>query len=63
MWRRQFQALRDGDRFFFGNDPNLTLIRLVYGIDFRRTLGDVIALNTDIPRNELEPNVFLAPAD
>jgi hypothetical protein len=63
MWRRQFQALRDGDRFFYGNDPNLTLIRLVYGIDFRRTLGDVIALNTDIPRNELEPNVFLAPAD
>jgi hypothetical protein len=35
----------------------------VYGIDFRRTLGDVIALNTDIPRNELEPNVFLAPSD
>jgi hypothetical protein len=63
MWRRQFQALRDGDRFFYGNDPNLTLIRLAYGIDFRRTLGDVIALNTDIPRNELEPNVFLAPAD
>ena len=63
MWRRQFQALRDGDRFFFGNDPNLNLIRLVYGIDFRRSLGDIIALNTDIPRNELEPNVFLAPVD
>jgi hypothetical protein len=63
MWRRQFQALRDGDRFFYGNDPNLNLIRLVYGIDFRRSLGDVIALNTDIPRNELEPNVFLAPVD
>jgi hypothetical protein len=63
MWQRQFQALRDGDRFFFGNDPNLNLIRLVYGIDFRRTLGDIIALNTDIPRNELEANVFLAPVD
>ena len=63
MWRRQFQALRDGDRFFYGNDPNLNLIRLVYGIDFRRNLGDIIALNTDIPRAELEPNVFLAPAD
>jgi Animal haem peroxidase len=63
MWRRQFQALRDGDRFFYGNDPNLNFIRLVYGIDFRRSLGDIIALNTDIPRNELEPNVFLAPVD
>ena len=63
MWRRQFQALRDGDRFFYGNDPNLNLIRLVYGIDFRRSLGDIIALNTDIPRAELEPNVFRAPAD
>ena len=21
IWKRQFQALRDGDRFFYGNDP------------------------------------------
>ena len=62
MWTRQFQALRDGDRFFYGNDPNLTLIRLTFGIDFRRNLGDVISLNTDIARGDLEQNVFFAPA-
>jgi hypothetical protein len=38
------------------------MIRRVYGVDFRRDLGDVIALNTDIPRAELARNVFLAPA-
>jgi hypothetical protein len=63
LWTRQFQALRDGDRFFFGNDPTLTNIRIVYGIDFRHDLGDVIALNTDVKRADLEDNVFLAPLD
>ena len=63
LWTRQFQALRDGDRFFFGNDPTLTNIRIVYGFDFRHNLGDVIALNTDLKRADLEANVFLAPLD
>jgi hypothetical protein len=59
IWAREFQRLRDGDRFFYANDPTLSLIRQQFGIDFRRNLGDIIALNTDIPRSELEPNVFL----
>ena len=63
LWTRQFQALRDGDRFFFGNDPTLTNIRIIYGIDFRHDLGDVIALNTEVKRGDLEDNVFLAPLD
>ncbi|WP_238017757.1 peroxidase family protein [Dactylosporangium sp. AC04546] len=61
IWTRQFQALRDGDRFFYRNDPGLTFIRRAYGLDYRRNLGDVIADNTDIPRAELERNVFFAP--
>ncbi|GGM59623.1 peroxidase family protein [Dactylosporangium sucinum] len=61
IWTRQFQALRDGDRFFYRNDPGLTFIRRAYGLDFRRSLGDVIADNTDIPRADLERNVFFAP--
>jgi hypothetical protein len=61
MWTKQFTALRDGDRFFFGNDPTLTQIRVVYGIDFRKNLGDVIALNTNVQRGDLEANVFKAP--
>jgi hypothetical protein len=63
IWTRQFQALRDGDRFFYGNDPGLRRIRELFGIDFRRNLGDVIASNTDIPREELAANVFLVAED
>jgi hypothetical protein len=58
IWQRQFEALRDGDRFFHGNDPALALIRHKYGIDYRQNLGDVIARNSDVPRAELAGNVF-----
>ncbi len=58
IWKKQFEALRDGDRFFYRNDPGLSLIRRYLGIDYRRNLGDIIALNTDIPRDELAENVF-----
>jgi len=63
IWTRQFQALRDGDRFFYGNDPGLTAIRNTYGIDFRRNLGDIIALNTDIPRTDMPFNIFFTHGD
>jgi hypothetical protein len=63
IWARQFRALRDGDRFFYLNDPGLTLIRQTLGIDYRHTLAEIIALNSDIPQEELEPNVFVAPAE
>jgi hypothetical protein len=58
IWARQFLALRDGDRFFYRNDPYLSRIRQLYHIDYRTNLGDVIARNTDIPREELGANVF-----
>ena len=32
MWKRQFEALRDGDRFFYLNDPVLREIEQRYGI-------------------------------
>ncbi|MCU7731270.1 peroxidase, partial [Actinoplanes sp. KI2] len=54
IWARQFQQLRDGDRFFYGNQTSaLDFIRTTYGIDYRRDLGDLIAQNTDIPRADL----------
>ncbi len=59
IWKREFERLRDGDRFFYAADPGLSYIRSTYGIDFKRNLGDIIALNTDIPRDELNGNVFL----
>jgi hypothetical protein len=61
IWQKQFEALRDGDRFFYGNDPVLAQIRQKYGIDFRQNLGDVITRNTDISRGEVAGNVFRRP--
>jgi len=58
IWTREFRNLRDGDRFFYGNDQGLTFIRNTYGIDFRTNLGDVIARNTSIARADMAPNVF-----
>jgi hypothetical protein len=64
IWKKQFQALRDGDRFFYGNQTSvLNSIRSQYGIDFHRTLAQVIAANTDIPAGDLAANVFKAPAE
>jgi hypothetical protein len=60
IWTRQFQALRDGDRFFYQSpDAGLDFLRANFGVDHRRTLAQVIAANTDIPRADLAANVFL----
>ncbi len=63
LWKRQFQALRDGDRFFYANDPALERIRRRFKVDFRHSLAELIALNTDATRGELARNVFFAPAE
>jgi peroxidase len=47
-WKRQFTALRDGDRFFYANDPELTRTRRLYGIDYRATLAQLIGRNTGV---------------
>jgi hypothetical protein len=65
MWRTQFTALRDGDRYHYASadtTADLNSIRTLYGIDFRRTLAQIISSNTDIPAAELSPNVFVIPA-
>jgi hypothetical protein len=60
MWKRQFTALRDGDRFFYARDPMLRWIRTRFGITYRHTLAQLIALNTDEPLRNLPANVFFA---
>ncbi|WP_176611386.1 peroxidase family protein [Actinomadura sp. WMMB 499] len=61
MWSREFRRLRDGDRFFYGNQmPALRQIERRYGIDFRENLGDLVANNTDVERADLAGNVFFA---
>jgi hypothetical protein len=57
IWRQQFQALRDGDRFFYLNDPVLREIERHFGITYRRTLGQIIEQNAGI---DVQDNVFRA---
>jgi peroxidase len=58
IWRRQFEGLRDGDRFFYLNDPVLKTIEHDYGITYRHTLGELIELNTDA---DVADDVFHVP--
>jgi len=46
MWKQQFEALRDGDRFFYRNDPELARIGEDFGITYRHTLAELISLNS-----------------
>jgi len=55
MWKKQFEALRDGDRFFYRNDPVLRVIHVGFGIDYRHTLSEILKLNTGVT---LPANVF-----
>jgi hypothetical protein len=50
--------LRDGDRFFYLNDPVLGLIAATYGISYKHTLAEIIKLNTGAT---VQSNVFKAP--
>lgn len=64
MWRQQFAALRDDDRFFHANrdDPSLALIRRRFGLDHRVTLAQLIEANTALGPGDLPDDVFrLAP--
>ncbi len=53
----QFRRLRDGDRFWFANDPGLSADELAFVSNVR--LSDVIQMNTGI--TNLQDNVFFTP--
>ena len=59
IWKAQFEALRDGDRFFYENYPALAALRDEYGIDFEESLAEIIAMNTELDLGDLRGNVFL----
>jgi hypothetical protein len=61
IWQKQFTALRDGDRFYYENDPLLTHVKQQYGIDAHQSLAQLIAANTDTAPTDLPTNVFLLP--
>jgi peroxidase len=60
MWRQQFEALRDGDRFFYGIDRELVRIGEDFGITYRHTLAK-LSLNSGarVPADVFE----VAPSD
>jgi peroxidase len=58
IWKKQFEALRDGDRFFYANDSLLTDIERVYGITYKHTLAELVRLNV---RAKVANDVFVAP--
>jgi hypothetical protein len=57
IWKKQFAALRDGDRFFYLNDPVLNTIRQTYGIDYRHSLAELVKLDAGA---DVQANVFKA---
>jgi hypothetical protein len=48
IWRKQFEALRDGDRYFYANDSDLHSIAQRYEIEYSHTLAQIIRLNTGV---------------
>lgn len=61
LWRKQFEALRDGDRFFYLNDPVLASLESRYGITYRHTLAELISLDGKVSGKQLQEDVFFAP--
>jgi hypothetical protein len=57
IWKKQFEALRDGDRYFYLNDPVLATIQQTYGITYRHTLAELIKLDAGAT---VQANVFKA---
>jgi Animal haem peroxidase len=57
---KQFEAARNGDRFFYLNDPDLHTIEEKYGISYRHSLSELISLDAAVPSSSLQSNVFFA---
>ena len=57
IWKQQFTALRDGDRFFYANDGALAGIKRAFGIDYQVSLSTIIRLNSD---EQVADDVFKA---
>ncbi len=61
LWSKQFEALRDGDRFFYLNDPALETIQREYGVSYRHSLAELITLDAGVSASSMPADVFFAP--
>jgi hypothetical protein len=60
LWRKQFEALRDGDRFFYLNDPVLAEIEAAYGISYRHSLSELLTMDAKAYPGTVAQDVFYA---
>jgi hypothetical protein len=60
FWKRQFAALRDGDRLFYLNDPALERINDRYGVTYKHSLAQIVEANTDA---DVASDIFHVAAD
>ena len=63
IWKTQFEALRDGDRFFYENYPALDTIFHNYGIGFEHSLAEVIEMNTELEPGDIQRGIFLTAVE
>lgn len=62
IWKQQFEALRDGDRYFYAWNKALKqserrLKRL--GLEWRKTLAEVVIDNSNLTAEDIQGNLFL----
>jgi Animal haem peroxidase len=63
IWKDQFEALRDGDRFFYENYPALETIQQEFGIGFEHSLAELIEMNTELQPGDIQRDVFVVAAE
>ena len=63
IWKQQFEALRDGDRFFYAWNKALSPYanpRSKSGLTWKRTLADVIVDNSELTADDIQPDMFFS---
>ena len=62
IWKQQFEALRDGDRFFYAWNKSLKRSKRILSLldlDWRKTLAEVVVDNSDLTAEDIQANLFL----
>ena len=65
IWKQQFEAIRDGDRYFYAWNRSRAVRYFAEpqgesGLTWRRTLAEVIIDNTEFTADDIQSNMFIA---